>query len=159
MSCHLAPKATEPCGTEQEPYTPHARTWLILENIWCYQAPHVDADICCCFAHKGMQRSPSGLHNIPYFLFKSISWLCRQSIRQNTGAQMIDSKPFAYRMHNSCFALDYGEHGPNNLNSIFSFKLKSPEKCLMGTVNSVFFQVLSPSDKSEFSQTLWPTVV
>lgn len=159
MSCHLAPKAIEPCGTEQEPYTPHARTWLILENIWCYQAPHVDADICCCFAHKGMQRSPSGLHNIPYFLFKSISWLCRQNIRQNTGAQMIDSKPFAYRMHNSCFALDYGEHGPNNLNSIFSFKLKSPEKCLMGTVNSVFFQVLSPSDKSEFSQTLWPTVV
>lgn len=98
----------------------------------------MDADVCCCSDHKGMQRSPSGLHNMPDFLFKLISWLCRQNTRQNTGAHRIDSKPFAYKMHNSCFALDYGEHGPNNLNSILCFKLKSSEKCLMGTVNSVF---------------------
>lgn len=150
--------AAELCGTEQQPCTPHGRTRLILGNIWCYQAPHVDADVCCCSAHKGMQRSPSGLHNIPDFLFKWISWLCRQNIRQNTSSQDW-FKPFAYRMHNSCFALDYGEHGPNNLNSILSFKLKSSEKCLMDIANSVFFQVLSPSDKSEFSQTLWSTVV
>lgn len=98
----------------------------------------MDADVCCCSDHKGMQRSPSGLHNMPDFLFKLISWLCRQNTRQNTGAHRIDSKPFAYKMHNSCFALDYGEHGPNNLNSILCFKLKSSEKCLKGTVNSVF---------------------
>lgn len=134
--------------------TPHGRTGLILEKSCCYQAPREDADVCSCFAHKGMQRSPSGLHNIPDFLFKSISWLCRQNIRQNTGAHRIDSKPFAYRMRKSCFALDYGECGPNNLNSILPFKLKSCEKCLMGTINSVFSQLLSPSDKSEFSQTL-----
>lgn len=150
LPCH-APEATELCGTEQQPCTPHGRTWLILENIWCYQAPHVDVDVCCCFAHKGMQRSPSGIHNIPDFLFKSIFWLCRQNIRQNAGAHRTDSKPFAYRMHSSCFALDYSEHGPDNLNSILSFKLERSEKCLMGTVNSVFSQVLFPSDKSEFS--------
>lgn len=91
------------------------------------------ADVCCCFAHKGMQRSPSGLHNIPDFLFKSISWLCRQNMRQNTGAHRIDSRPFAYRMNKSCSALDYGDHGSNNLNSNLSFKLKSSEKCLIDT--------------------------
>lgn len=119
----------------------------------------MDADVCCCFAHKGMQMSPSGVHNIPDFLFKSICWLCRQNVRQNRRVHRIDSKPFAYRMHNSYLTLDYDEHGPNNLNSVLSFKIKRSEKCLMGTVNSVFSQVLSPSDKSEFSQTLWPTVV